>query len=144
MYSHLRLTAGPSAASAPSVKDHMADGRLEAWEVLDLKLGADLAVLSACETARGSVGWGEGLIGLSWSLVAAGASTAIVSQWEVDSTSTTKLMIAFHDRLLHAPGGATGTASVPEALQHAALEVMRDPAYRHPFYWAGFIAIGAK
>ena len=120
----------------------MADGRLEAWEVLDLKLSADLAVLSACETARGSFGWGEGLIGLSWSLVAAGASTAVVSQWEVDSASTTKLMIAFHDRLLHSPAAATGMASVPEALQHAALDVMRDPAYRHPFYWADSFQLG--
>lgn len=137
MYSHLRL-AGGTATAAPSLADHLTDGRLDAWELLDLDLNADLAVLSACETARGTFGWGEGLIGLSWALVASGASTAVVSQWEVDSASTTKLMIAFHDRLLKSSDGA------PAALRAAATSVMKEPAYRHPFYWAGFIAVGAR
>lgn len=143
MYSHVRLTPGP-AGTAPSLADHLTDGRLEAWELLDLDLNADLAVLSACETARGRIGWGEGLIGLSWSLIAAGASTAVVSQWQVDSASTTKLMIAFHDRLLRPADKAGAPGGTADALRYASTEVMKDPAYRHPFYWAGFIAIGAQ
>lgn len=134
MYSHVRLA--PSDGNAPA--DHTTDGRLEAWEVLDLGITAKLAVLSACRTAGGS-GLGEGVIGLSWSLFAAGASTAVVSQWEVDSASTTALMIAFHERLLKP--GATTTA---EALRQAELTLLKNPAYRHPFYWAGFLAVGAK
>jgi CHAT domain-containing protein len=133
------LTADRPAGAGAATPDHASDGRLEAWEILDLGFTADLAVLSACKTARGKFGWGEGIIGLSWSMFAAGASTAIVSQWEVDSASTTSLMIGFHRRLL----GKTA-AGAPEALRQAALTLLRNPAYRHPFYWAGFIAVGAR
>lgn len=135
MYSHLMLAPTPKASGA----DHTTDGRLEAWELLDLGINAKLAVLSACQTAGGSR-FGEGVIGLSWSLFAAGASTAVVSQWEVDSASTTSLMIAFHEQLLK-PGA---TVTSPEALRQAALTLLKNPAYRHPFYWAGFISVGAK
>jgi len=138
MYSRLLLTSGGSGAAA----DHATDGRLEAWEILDMGINADLAVLSACDTARGGFGWGEGIIGLSWSLFAAGASTAIVSEWPVDSSSTTSLMIAFHKQLRTA-----GDAKRPDsaaALRRAAIQLISAPASRHPFYWAGFIAVGAK
>lgn len=140
MYSHLLLAPGDPAGKIDA-RDHLSDGRLEAWEVLDMGITADLAVLSACETARGGNGWGEGTIGLSWSLFASGVSTTVVSLWEVDSTSTTALMIAFHQRLLGASTRASGT---PQALRHAALTLLKNPAYRHPFYWAGFISVGAK
>lgn len=136
MYSHLMLAPASEGNSS-------ADGRLEAWELMNLGLNADLAVLSACETARGPVGDGEGVIGLSWSLFAAGASAAVVSQWEVDSASTTALMIAFHERLLLTPSNGRAVAA-PEALRVAAMRLMRGPAYRHPFYWAGFVVIGAS
>jgi CHAT domain-containing protein len=105
-------------------------------------LNADLAILSACDTARGSFGWGEGVIGLSWSLFAAGASTSVVSQWQVDSASTTSLMIAFHEQL-RKPGAGQRMSSAA-ALRNAAMQLMAQPGSRHPFYWAGFIAIGAK
>ncbi len=76
------------------------DGLLEAWEWLPLQLHARLAVLSACETGRGRVSGGEGMIGLSWALLRAGCPAVVVSQWKVDSASTTELMIAFHQHLL--------------------------------------------
>lgn len=123
MYSHV-LLAGD-------------DGRLEARELTEMHLAADLVVLSACQTARGSMGGGEGLVGLSWGLFAAGASTAVLSQWEVESASTTALMIGLHQRLLR-----PGDTSVAEALRGAARALLADPRYRHPFYWAGFVAIG--
>ena len=131
MYSHLKLAAD----------DAYPDGRLEAWELLDLDINADVAVLSACQTASGAIGGGEGVVGLSWALFAAGASSAVVSQWEVDSTSTTSLMLDFHERLLQRkPGGPTTS----DALRQAAVQLMKDPRFRHPFYWAGFIVIGAR
>ncbi|HQX81614.1 MAG TPA: CHAT domain-containing tetratricopeptide repeat protein [Vicinamibacterales bacterium] len=130
MYSHLLM--------APDKSGDGTDGRLEAWELLDLEITADLVVLSACQTASGAVGGGEGVIGLSWALFAAGASTAVVSQWEVDSASTTALMIGLHERLL-APKAAS--ASAAESLRGSALALMKDPRYRHPFYWAGFIVM---
>ena len=141
MYSQLLLAPG-GARSGGRDEEHLTDGRLEAWEVVDLGIAADLTVLSACQTARGGVNaWGEGIVGLSWSLFAAGTSTAVVSQWEVDSASTTSLMIAFHQRLRAQARGVGGAA---EALRAAAIQVMTTPAYRHPFYWAGFISIGAR
>ena len=130
MYSYLALA--PVQGSA----DIDADGRLEAWELMGMDLRADLAVLSACETARGEIGDGEGVIGLSWSLFAAGATTAAVSLWEVDSASTTELMIAFHREL------AKG-AEVSPAMRAASLAHIKSPQFRHPFYWAGFSIIGA-
>jgi CHAT domain-containing protein len=110
------------------------DGLLEAREIAGLDLRADLAVLSACETARGAVTAGEGMVGLSWAFLAAGVPTTVVSQWKVGSASTAALMIEFHRRLR---GGRTAA----EALRAAMLELRRDPRWRHPFYWAPFTAI---
>ncbi|HEX4961256.1 MAG TPA: CHAT domain-containing protein [Thermoanaerobaculia bacterium] len=111
------------------------DGLLEAWEVLGLHLDADLVVLSACETARGQPQAGEGMIGMSWALAAAGSPATLASQWEVDSASTSKLMTGFHRGWREGLGKA-------EALRQAALAVRRQERYRHPFYWAAFVLVG--
>lgn len=113
------------------------DGLLEAREIMRLDLNADMAVLSACETARGRIGEGEGLIGMSWALFVAGVPTSVVSQWKVDSQSTSELMIDFHRTLR---GGARSKA---EALRAAALKTKARAAYRHPFYWAPFVVVGS-
>jgi CHAT domain-containing protein len=116
------------------------DGFLEAREIMKLDLHADLAVLSACQTARGQVGSGEGLIGMSWALFIAGTSTTVVSQWKVDSAGTARLMIDFHRNLQSEKGSLrSGTA---EALRKAAIKLMADPKYRHPFFWSGFVVVG--
>lgn len=115
--------------------DAREDGFLEAWEIMNLDLRAELVVLSACETARGRVGAGEGMIGLSWALFVAGSPSTVVSQWKVDAAGTTALMIEFH-RSLHAG------KSKAVALQQATLKTLQDRRYRHPFYWAPFVLIG--
>ena len=111
------------------------DGLLEAWEILNLDLNADLVVLSACETARGRVGAGEGMVGISWAFFVAGSPTTVVSQWKVESASTTELMLSFHRNLMKGDSKA-------QALRSAALKLLGDSRYRHPFYWAGFVVIG--
>jgi CHAT domain-containing protein/Tfp pilus assembly protein PilF len=116
------------------------DGFLEAREIMKLNLHADLAVLSACQTARGQVGSGEGLIGMSWALFIAGTSTTVASQWQVDSASTARLMIDFHRNLQSGKGPSQ--ASAAEALRRAAIKLMADPKYRHPFFWSGFVVVG--
>ena len=116
------------------------DGFLEAREIMKLDLHADLAVLSACQTARGQIGSGEGLIGMSWALFIAGTSTTVASQWKVDSAGTARLMIDFH-RNLRSEGGSSQT-SPAEALRRAAIKLMADPKYRHPFFWSGFVVVG--
>jgi CHAT domain-containing protein/Tfp pilus assembly protein PilF len=116
------------------------DGVLEAREIMRLDLDADLAVLSACETGRGRVGAGEGVIGMSWAFFVAGCPNSVVSQWKVNSASTTELMIDFHRRL-RTPRSGGGTMA--QALQRAALKLRANPAYRHPFYWAPFVLVGS-
>jgi CHAT domain-containing protein/Tfp pilus assembly protein PilF len=128
LYSHVVLSPGP--AGSPE------DGLLEAWEMLDLKLDAELVVLSACETGRGRIAPGEGIVGTMWAFFVAGSRAVLVSQWKVESASTTELMTGFHRRLAGAGGGKA------EHLRQASLEVLRTPRYAHPFYWAGFVLVG--
>jgi CHAT domain-containing protein/uncharacterized protein HemY len=118
------------------------DGLLEAWEIAKLDLRADMTVLSACDTARGRVEAGEGLIGMSWAFFVAGCPTTVVSQWKVSSASTTQLMKEFHRNLLSQNPGQKGTASKADALRLAALSLLKDKHYRHPYYWAPFVVIG--
>jgi CHAT domain-containing protein len=134
MYSHLLLAQAGGEGEE--------DGLLEAWELMRLDLKADLAVLSACETARGRVGRGEGMIGLTWALFVAGVPRTVVSQWKVRSDSTAELMVEFHRRLQTRPAGAATRGGVAEALRGAALKVAGDRRYRHPFHWAGFVVVG--
>ena len=129
MYSYLALARG----------DKNEDGLLEAWELMQMDLHADLAVLSACETARGRYGAGEGVIGLTWALFIAGVPSTVVSQWKVESASARELMLGFH-RNLRAP--SRDPAPKAEALRQAALKLMKNPSTSHPFYWAGFVLVG--
>src|SRR6185437_8454913 len=69
---------------APEPRDGTEDGVLEAREIMGLKLSAKLAVLSACETARGQARGGEGLQSLAWAFRAAGCPSVVASQWQVN------------------------------------------------------------
>ena len=153
MYSYVTLFRGddsgegPTASSPEEValdftEDLSKDGFLEAWEIMDLELNAQLVVLSACETARGRVGDGEGMVGFSWALFIAGSPTTIVSQWKVDEQGTNELMYSFHENFVlgarrRRPGGGAAAA-----LQKASLKLMKSSEYKHPYYWAGFVLIG--
>jgi CHAT domain-containing protein/tetratricopeptide (TPR) repeat protein len=116
------------------------DGILEAYEIMQLNLNADLVVLSACETACGRIGAGEGVVGISWAFFLAGCRSAAVSQWKVNSDSTAKLMVRFYQNYWGAPSQRKMEKS--QALRLASLEMMKDRRYSHPFYWAGFVLIG--
>ncbi len=132
MYSHLVLAQG----------DKNEDGLLEAWELMELDLKADLVVLSACETARGRFGAGEGMIGLTWALFVAGVPATVVSQWKVESASTRDLMVSFHRGISSPPRAGKAKATKTEALRQAALKLLKNPETSHPFYWAGFVLVG--
>lgn len=133
MYSRILLASEPDGSSE--------DGLLEAWELMKLDLSADLTVLSACQTARGRVAPGEGMIGMSWALFVAGCPAVVVSQWEVDSERSTELMVEFHRNLVGSRPAGRRSPTKAEALRQAALKLLRGP-YNHPAYWAGFILIG--
>ncbi len=155
MYSHVLLTPSTGSATPPpnaglTTNDvNGEDGLLEAWEMMQLNLHADMVVLSACETAGGRVASGEGVIGLSWALFVAGSPTTVVSQWKVESASTTELMLAFYGNLRAASNHphtrqlfTSNAMSKAEALRQASLTLLHTEKYAHPFYWAGFIVIG--
>jgi len=128
MYSHLVLAQDEKAPNE--------DGLLEAWELKDLDLKAEMVILSACDTARGKISNGEGIIGMTWAAFIAGAPTTVASQWKVESSSTTELMLEFHRQLL------SGKVSKAEALRRAQLKLMRNPKYKHPSYWAAWVIVG--
>ncbi len=134
MYSHVMLSQTPGKSDE--------DGLLEAWEMMNLDLNADLVVLAACETGRGRARAGEGVIGMSWALFVAGCPRTVVSQWKVEASSTTALMVEFHKRFKTRYGGRQPAVSTAEAMRRAALKVMKNPEYAHPFYWGGFVVVG--
>ncbi|MGI8838886.1 MAG: CHAT domain-containing tetratricopeptide repeat protein [Pyrinomonadaceae bacterium] len=131
LYSHLLLTKTEA--------DSENDGLLEAREIMNMKLNADLAVLSACETANGRISPGEGVMGTTWAFFVAGARSMLVSQWKVNSASTTQLMANFYSALQSGPSTQGKKA---QSLQEATTRLMKDDRYRHPFYWAGFVLVG--
>ncbi len=116
-------------ALAPSGND---DGLLTSSEILDLKLNAELVVLSACNTGRGKL-TGDGVVGLSRALISAGVSSIIVSLWFVPDDATAELMAEFYRQLEQNPNKA-------QALRQAMLMTMK--MHPTPQDWAAFTLIG--
>jgi CHAT domain-containing protein/tetratricopeptide (TPR) repeat protein len=145
MYSFLLLYAAPARGNDSRVEEEYVgteDGFLEAWELMDLNLKAEMIVLSSCDTARGKVRNGEGIVGFSWAALIAGSPTAVVGQWEVDETSTNEMMYDFHKRWVKDRKSNPAQVNVSVALQQSALTLLRGKKYSHPYYWAGFAVVG--
>lgn len=118
-------------------KASVEDGFLTARELLDLDLSrVELVTLSACNTARGKNQAGEGILGLTWALFAAGCPTQVLSQWAVNDASTATLMEQFYANL---KAGQSKAA----ALRQAALFVAKQSQTAHPYYWAPFVLFGS-
>jgi CHAT domain-containing protein len=128
---------------AKDSRDPAQDGLFDVSEIAELDLNANMAILSACETGSGSIGNGEGVISMAWAFLVAGTPTTIVSRWRVDSASTSELMVELHRQLIKYNRDAVQTSGKVEALRDASLMLMRNKQYRHPFFWAGFIALGS-
>ena len=112
------------------------DGLLEVSEISELDLHCDLVVLSACQTGRGQLLSGEGILGLSRAFLYAGARSVVVSLWNVSDISTAQLMKNFYQHLVDKAGNAA-------ALREAKLKMARGTAEtRHPYYWAPFVVVG--
>jgi CHAT domain-containing protein/Tfp pilus assembly protein PilF len=114
------------------------DGLLQVYEIFNLKLNADLVVLSACETGLGKEVKGEGLVGLTRAFLYAGTPSVVVSLWKVADISTAELMIRLHRRLKE------GTQGKAEALRKAQLELIREGRFAHPYHWAPFVLVGSR
>jgi len=119
-----------------SEKNSGEDGFLQAAEIFNMKLNADLVVLSACQTGLGKLVRGEGTVGLTRAFMYAGASSVMVSLWSVSDMSTVTLMGGFYKNLIK------NKLSKTDALRKAQLTLMSDEKFAHPFYWAPFVLIG--
>jgi CHAT domain-containing protein len=113
-------------------KGRAEDGFLRLNDIYNLRLDADLVVLSACRTALGQEIRGEGLVGLTRGFMYAGAARVLASLWSVEDRATADLMATFYrNRLRQQLPPAT-------ALRRAQLEIARQPGRKSPYYWAGF------
>lgn len=129
LYSRLLFT--PDADTAD-------DGFLHAAELYNMKLNAQLAVLSACNTGFGKLLQGEGLMSLSMAFSYAGCPSLIMSLWRVPDQATSAIMVAFYAGLKE--GQAKDVALREAKLQY--LTSVQAPELAHPYYWAGFIPSG--
>ena len=134
----------PEPSLLTSVDDAIAgsDGLLTASKILGLKLNADLVVLSACDTGGGVTGEldrtglggaGESLSGLTRAFIYAGARSLLVSQWQIDSHATVRLMTTLF---------RTKAATLGGGMMAAMNTLMTSDQYSHPYYWAAFTIVG--
>lgn len=112
------------------------DGFVHIFEVYGLDLNAEMVVLSACRTAKGRDIRGEGLVGWTHGFMYSGAKRVLVSLWDVDDEATAQLMGFFYFNMFKA--GLSPAA----ALQQAQSTIRRQPRWRAPYFWAGFVLQG--
>jgi CHAT domain-containing protein/uncharacterized protein HemY len=112
------------------------NGFLRLTDIFNLKLAAELVVLSACQTGLGQNIQGEGMVGLTRGFMYAGAQRVVVSLWSVDDEGTATLMSSFYQGMLKK--GLTPAA----ALRAAQLEMLQQEEWRSPYYWAAFTLQG--
>ena len=132
--------ANPLFSGIQLEPDAQNDGRLEVYEILALHLQAQLVTLSACETALGSgyfseIPAGDEFVSLTRAFLSAGASTVIATLWEVNDSSTARLMGSFYRRL------SEDTPSLSLAMAQRSM-LHGDSAHRHPYYWSAFVSVG--
>ena len=110
------------------------DGFLQAREIYNLELNADLVVLSACQTAGGKMEKGEGIQGLSRAFICSGSKSVVASLWNVNDESTSYFMKTFY-------GFLTEGRTKQEGLRLTKIRMCRSDDWR-PYHWAAFVLIG--
>ena len=113
------------------------EGFLRSHEVFNLKLGAELVVLSGCRTGLGKEVKGEGLYGMTRGFMYAGSKRVLVSLWDVQDQATARLMTDFYRGLLGPKRSNTAAA-----LRAAQIATWREGRWQAPYYWAGFVLQG--
>lgn len=113
------------------------NGSLKLSDVYNLRLSADLVVLSGCETALGKDIRGEGIVGLTRGFMYAGARRVVASLWQIDDRATAELMKRFYV-LMHKDKSLSPTG----ALRRAQIHISKKPNWRRPYYWAAFTIQG--
>ena len=113
-------------------------GTLYLNDIYNLRLSADVVVLSACDTALGQAIRSEGLVGFTQGFLYAGAKSLIVSLWKVPDRATGELMSRFYQYVLADGGGLKPSA----ALQQAQLSMASERRWGDPYMWGAFVLIG--
>ncbi len=118
-------------------EDSLEDGFLYAYELFDMELGAELAVLSACNTGYGKLAKGEGVMSLGRAFAYAGCPSIVMSLWPAQDQATANIMAYFYE-------GLSAGYSKDKALREAKLKYLKnaEDLFAHPFYWAGFVMQG--
>jgi CHAT domain-containing protein len=111
-------------------------GFLPASQVFNLKLPAELVVLSGCRTALGKEIKGEGLLGLTRAFMSAGAGRVVASLWKVDDAATAELMKTMYERILR------DGQRPAQALRSAQIAMWQARRWNAPYYWAAFVIQG--
>jgi CHAT domain-containing protein len=112
------------------------DGFLRLHDIYNLKLPADLIVLSACSTGLGRIIKGEGLIGLTRGFMHAGSPRVVASLWQIEDLGTSELMRRFYQHM------AKEGMSPSSALRQSQIEMLKAKRWQSPYYWAGFVLQG--
>jgi CHAT domain-containing protein/predicted negative regulator of RcsB-dependent stress response len=131
--------SGLVLAASPDSTD---DGILMGYEISDLNLKCDLITLSACETGRGKLVAGEGVLGLPRLFLGAGAKTVLMTQWKVDDKFASELMPEFYSYLLKKKLSKTDALSEAKRAMLLQKRAANGFYYQHPFYWAAFVLYG--
>jgi CHAT domain-containing protein len=113
------------------------DGFLRVGDIYNLKLNAEMVVLSGCRTGLGREIKGEGLVGLTRGFMYAGARRVAVSLWDVNDEATADLMGRFYREML-----GTKKLSPSASLRQAQISMIRDKNWSSPYYWSAFILQG--
>ncbi|MBK9017890.1 MAG: CHAT domain-containing protein [Saprospiraceae bacterium] len=108
-----------------------------AYELYNMHLNADLAVLSACNTGAGKLISGEGIMSLSRAFKYAGCPNILMSLWSVNDASAKDIIVDFHRKLK----AGSGKSDALQIAQKSYLE-QADETFTHPFYWATFVMVG--
>jgi CHAT domain-containing protein len=111
----------------------LGDGYLNLYDLYQMRLNAKLVTLSGCATGMNFVAAGDELLGLQRGLFCAGATTLLLSLWDVHDQSTSQLMQLFYREYIQ-------SANMPAALQHAMQELRAQNP--HPYFWAPFALVG--
>jgi CHAT domain-containing protein len=112
------------------------NGFLRLHDIYNLRLDADVAVLSACETALGRDIRGEGLVGLTQGFMYAGARSVVASLWQAPDRAAAELMTRFYRHLLQ------DDLHPAAALRRAQSELAAERRFADPYFWSGFVLIG--
>ena len=118
----------------------MDDGLLTASEVAQLKLNADLIILSACNTASADGAGGEALSGLAKAFFYAGGRSLLASHWYVASQAAVKLTTTMLKEI--AKDAKIGRAEALKRSMEALMNDKENPYFAHPMFWAPFVVVG--